>query len=217
MPSPWEVSTPLLDGPADEVIRDVLAAIATPGSFFSGAERLAFAEHARAARGLTAAQTSLAPVVAAAVARVAAEAPTTRSTDVAAWEQDGRDVLAYVELVAVVALISSIDSYRVGVGAPLDPLPAPVPGDPVRADDERAVKSNSWVPTVGVALAPTALSALPNESATKRPLGATWYLTDEFVHKYDAEPGRELTRPQMELVAARRVLLLTVRPRMDAP
>ena len=39
--------------------------------------------------------------------------------------------------------------------------------------------------------------------ATKEEVSKEWYLTDEFVHKYDAEPGRELTRPQMELVAAK--------------
>ena len=103
----------------------------------------------------------------------------------------------------MVAVITSIDSYRIGIGAQLDPLPDPSPGEPVPVVHERAAKLNAWVPTVGVALAPTALSALPNEKATKDGLGKVWYLTDEFVHKYDVEPGRELTRPQMELVASR--------------
>ena len=204
MLAPWETSAPLADSAADTMIHERLATIASPGSFFTGAERLDFAAHARAARGLTAAaSSSLPPVVASAVARVAAEAMTTRSNDVAAWEADGRDVLAYVELVAVVSLICSLDSYRVGTGAPLDPLPEPIPGDPTPVVDDRAVTSNSWVPTVGVALAPTALSALPDESNAKKPVGQVFYLTDEFVHKYDVEPGRELTRPQMELVASR--------------
>lgn len=203
MPSPWEIEAPTVDAAADAEIQKALIAIATPGSFFTGAERMAFAEHARIARGLVEGESNLVPIVASTVARVATEAMTTRAHDVAAWEQDGRDVIAYVELVSVVALICSIDSYRLGLGAPLDPLPAPVPGDPVPAVNAEAVKSNSWVPTVGVALAPTAMSALPNAGATKRPLAAAWYLTDQFVHKYDVEPGRELTRPQMELVAAR--------------
>ena len=203
MRNDWELPTPLVDEDADAVIRETLATIAAPGSFFTGADRVAFAEHARAARGLAGAHSMLPPVVASAVARVAAEAMNTRSTDVAAWEQDGRDVLAYVELVAVVALISSIDSYRIGTGATLDALPDPQPGEPVPVVDDRAEKTNSWVPTVGPALAPTALSALPNESAAKRPIGSTFYITDKVVHQYDVEPGRELTRPQMELVAAR--------------
>ena len=56
---------------------------------------------------------------------------------------------------------------------------------------------------MGIALAPTALSALPRENAAKAALGAAWYITDKVIHQYDVEPGRELTRPQMELVAAR--------------
>lgn len=203
MPEVWELPTPFADAAVDEAIAVALTGLATPGSFFTGAERIAFAQHARVARGLTAEGPTLPPVAAAGVARVAVEAKSSRSTDVDAWVADGRDVLSYVEMVSVVALISSIDSYRIGVGAPLDAIPAAVPGEPVLAVDESAVKSNSWVPTVGVALAPTAMSALPAEGAIKRPLAATLYLTDEFVHKYDVEPGRELTRPQMEFVASR--------------
>ena len=66
-----------------------------------------------------------------------------------------------------------------------------------------AKKMNAWLPTVGIALAPTALSALPNEKANKDALNKPLYLADDVIHKYDVEPGRELTRPQMELVAAR--------------
>ena len=72
---------------------------------------------------------------------------------------------------------------------------------PVVADG--AKKMNAWLPTVGIALAPTALSALPNEKANKDALNKPLYLADEVIHKYDVEPGRELTRQQMELVAAR--------------
>lgn len=199
----WTIATPLIDANIDGVIQETLRTIGSPGSFFTASERLAFAELARAARGLAKAQPSLAPELEEAVARVSAQAMTTRSEHVAAWQSAGRDELAYVELVAVVSLISSIDSYRVGLGAPLDPLPEPLPGDPVPVIDDRAKKTNSWVPTFGPALAPSALSALPEENAAKGPLASAFYLTDEFVHKYDVEPGRELTRPQMELVAAR--------------
>ncbi len=191
------------EDPTEDAIRAALTAISSPGSFFDGAERVALAEHARAARGLGAASSSLPPVVADAAARVAAKAMTTRPDHVRAWEQDGRDVLAYVELVSVVAQIAGIDSYRLALGAELDKLPEPVPGEPTPVVHPDARVMNAWVPTVGIALAPTALSALPNETATKKKLAAEWYLPDDVVHKYDVEPGREITRPQMELVAAR--------------
>lgn len=191
------------DPAAEPAIAAALTHIATAGSFFTGAERIALAQHARFSRGLDTQPADLQPVVADAVRRVAVEAMNSRSEHVAAWEAAGHDVLAFVELVAVVAQICAIDSYRVGIGAQLDPLPAPIAGDPVSAVDERAVTSNAWVPTVGVALAPTALNALPNEKTVKDAVSKEWYLTDEFVHKYAIDPGRELTRAQMELVASR--------------
>jgi len=191
------------DPAAETAVAVALAALAGSGSFFTGAERLAIASQVRFARGLTTSASELAPVLAEHSARVAVEAITVRPEHVDAWQADGRDVLAYVELVAIVALITSIDSYRVGIGAPLDPFPDPTPGAPTPAIGDGAVKSNAWVPTVGIALAPTALSALPNEKAHKDAISKVWYLTDEYVHKYDVEPGRELTRPQMELVASR--------------
>ncbi len=191
------------DPAADAAIATALAGIAAPGSFFTGAERIAFANQARFARGLIADAPTLDPLVAESVSRVAVEAMNSRSEHVAAWEASGRDVVGFVEMVAVVALTCSIDSYRIGLGAPLDAVPDPQPGDPTPAVDERAVTSNAWVPTVGVALAPTSLSALPNEGKLKGAISKEWYLTDEFVHKYDVEPGRELTRAQMELIASR--------------
>lgn len=191
------------DERADQVIEAAIGAIASPGSFFAGPERLAMAAHARGARGLTRTSSDLPPVVADTAARVAADAMATRQSHIETWVRDGRDVLAYVELVSVVAQIAGIDSYRVGLGADLDPLPDPVDGAPAPEVAEGASTMNAWVPTVGVALAPTALSALPCEKTTKESLGAAWYLTDDVIHQYDIEPGRELTRPQMELVAAR--------------
>lgn len=161
------------------------------------------AAQARVARGLADTGADLAPIVAEAVARIAAQAMATRQSHVEEWVGSGRDILAYVELVSVVAMIASIDSYRIGLGTDLDPLPEPVDGEPAPEIAEGASMMNAWVPTVGVALAPTALSALPREKAAKAALGAAWYLTDNVIHQYDVEPGRELTRSQMELVAAR--------------
>lgn len=191
------------DVDAEQAIAAVWESIGSPGSFFTAAERVSFVEHARAARGLATAQSSLPPVVAEAVARVAAKAMTSREHHVQAWQQDGRDVLAYIELVSVVSQASGIDSYRFALDEPLDALPTPTPGDPVPVVHPDAKRMNAWVPTVGVALAPTAISALPNESETKKGLGIAWYLPDKVVHQYDVEPGRELTRPQMELIASR--------------
>ena len=187
----------------NDAMKAALAAIAAPGSFFTGPERIALAESARAARGLGESSTEMPPVIAEAVTRVATDAKSSRQDHVKAWEQDGRDVLAYIELVSVVAQISGMDSYRFALGQELEQLPAPLPGDPVPVVHPDAVTSNAWVPTVGIALAPTAISALPNETAAKKAIATAWYIPDDMVHKYGEEPGLELTRPQMEIVAAR--------------
>ena len=192
-----------VDLAAEDAVAGSLDALAAPGSFFTGAERLAIAAHARVARGLASAAPELPAVVAEAARRISVDAITTRPEHIAAWEADGHDILSYVELVAVVSLVTTIDSYRIGIGAELETLPPPTPGDPVPVIGEGAAKVNAWVPTVGIALAPTALSALPNESKHKADLGKPFYLADKVVHQYDVEPGRELSRMQMELVASR--------------
>jgi len=192
-----------VDPSNDAAVARALAALAAPGSYFSGAERLAIAAHARVARGDTTGAPDLAPMVAQTAHRIAADAISTRPEHIAAWIADGQDELAYVELVAVVAMISTLDSYHHGIGRELVQLPSPTPGDPVPVIADGAKKMNAWLPTVGIALAPTALSALPNEKANKDALNKPFYLSDDVVHQYDVEPGRELTRPQMELVAAR--------------
>lgn len=199
------MSNPFQERGAEAAIQQILGHIASPGSFFTGAERVSMVTHARAARGLetTAPPVQLPVIVAQTAARVAANAQSTRQSDVDAWIASGRDVLAYVEVVAVAAQISGIDSYHLALGGDLAPLPAPVIGSPTGASAPDAQIQNAWVPTVGVALAPTALSALPTESDSRKSLGKIWYLTDDIIHQYGAEPGRELSRPQMELVASR--------------
>lgn len=197
--------TLLEDPAAAEAMHEVLGHIASPGSFFTGAERVSIAAHARVARGIPSPDpvAALPEIAATAAARVAANAMSTRQSDVQAWIQSGLDVLAYVELVSVVSHISSIDSYHFALGQEVVPLPTPVEGSPVPNVDPEAKVSNAWVPTVGMALAPTSLSALPAEKASKRALATAWYLNDSVIHKYAEEPGRELGRPQMELVASR--------------
>lgn len=210
MRGPWEIADPFTNPVADHAVREALKALASPGSFYSGAERVAMAEHVRVSRGLaSSAQTTtvLSQPERGAVSRVAVEAMNTREADVAAWKRDGRDVRAYVELVAVVALTTSIDSYRIACGGPLDPLPDPLPGGPIPVVDDAAVRTNSLVPTVGAAIPKTALSALPDEAKVIDMLAGAFYI-DGPVHRFDdPDPDEPLLRSQIELVAARVSLL----------
>ena len=93
-------TSPLLaaaDPAADEAIAVALAGLAAPGSFFTGAERVALAHQARFARGLIAEPAAVAPLVADTVARVAVEAMNSRAEHVAAWEADGQRLYRIVQ------------------------------------------------------------------------------------------------------------------------
>jgi hypothetical protein len=123
----------------------------------------------------------------------------------------------YVELLAVVATLVSIDAFCRAVGAPLHPLPAPRPGEPSRYRPLAARKEDAWV-----AMLPQgrpegaeadlwdgrtgnvirALSLVPDEVRALRDLSSAHYVTLEQLT--DPTCGRgALDRRQIELVAAR--------------
>jgi hypothetical protein len=197
------VSAVAVDAVGTDLIERTWDALAGPGSFFTGAERLAIARSARAARGEggTGAPTS-APVSDATV-RIAAEAWTIRPHMIAEWAAAGLDVLAYVEVVSVVARVVALDTYVTALGLPLVPLPAPRPGDPEPLVDVAAVVSTGWVPTVGPAKATASLSALPREAAGAEAVTDALYLSYAGVADLRHDPRRPISRPQMELVASR--------------
>ena len=59
------------------------------------------------------------------------------------------------------------------------------------------------MPTVGAPRADTALSALPEEAASVRDLLTAFYLPMDRVEHVGQPSGRLLSRPQIELIAAR--------------
>lgn len=113
----------------------------------------------------------------------------------------GSDPLRLMEVAAVVATWSAIDHYTQGIGGRRIPLPKAVAGWPTREINPNARVSSGWMPTLGEAHAPTALAALPSEQDAVMDLHGHFYLTAKQV----GEDGhdRELTRQQMEFVAAR--------------
>jgi hypothetical protein len=123
----------------------------------------------------------------------------------------------YVELLAVVATLVSIDAFCRAIGAPLHPLPAPRPGEPRRQRPLAARKEDAWV-----AMLPQgrpegaeadlwdgrtgnvirALSLVPDEVRALKDLSRAHYLTLEEMS--DPLHGRgALDRRQVELLAAR--------------
>jgi hypothetical protein len=116
--------------------------------------------------------------------------------------------LPYVELCALVSTAAAVAHFHRNVGAPLPPLPAPVPGAPTgERPAELATPALNWVPVAApadeVAAVVQAYSAVPREwTNTWRMADAQYMPEPDMVHPdWSRRPGG-LTRAQMELVAA---------------
>lgn len=126
----------------------------------------------------------------------------------------------YVEVVGTVVAMVSIDAFADGIGVARRELPTPGAGAPTRYRPVSAVKSDqAWVPMVPVVNAGTpeedlwvsgrtgnvirAMSLVPDEVRTLNELSAAHYMPNGIVREAGVDPGRSLTRSQMELVAGR--------------
>ena len=140
------------------------AAIAAPGTWLSGAERVAVAAEIRRARdcahcariraalspnGVPGTHESLGQVGAAAVElihRVVGD-PGRLSEK---WSQGvlarGLSEGAYVEIVGLVAMVMMLDTFTRALGAAERPLPAPLAGEPSRYRPAGARKQAAWLP-----------------------------------------------------------------------
>ena len=125
---------------------------------------------------------------------------------------------AYVELVGVVTSVLSIDDVQRGLGLPLEPLPEAEAGSPSGRRPSGATMEGSWVATVPpdrlepedadiyegmprVANVRRALSLAPNEVRILSDLHGAHYVPMSEMREMGWK--RALTRPQVELVAAR--------------
>jgi hypothetical protein len=132
-------------------------------------------------------------------------AHTIRADDVAEALQAGMTAARYVEILSLAARLSAVDTMCYGLGLELVPLPVPVDGPPTDVVDHEARFNQGWVPTVGPASPPNALSLLPDDDQAMHELHGALYLS--IPEMADAEIERGLHRTQMELVAARTSLL----------
>lgn len=181
--------------------------IATPGSFFTGAERVEIAVIARARlRGGERPATSLTPTVIDTVEKFAVDAHTITGGWVAERERAGISGPAYVELLSVASFTIVLDTFAFGIGVDPHPLPTPDPGEPTGEVDERAEVQGGWIPTVGRAFPPTGFSAIPAEHRMMHTLHDVLYIG--VPKMVDLDLVRDgLARDQMEIIAARTSLL----------
>ncbi len=113
---------------------------------------------------------------------------------------------ASVELVGVVITVVGIDTFGRALGVPDADLPAPDPGEPTRVRPPGARAAGHWVPSIpteggSVPNIRRALTLVPAEARGFEELGAVMYLPlDDLM---DFERDRAISRPQMELLAAR--------------
>jgi hypothetical protein len=140
--------------------------LARPGTWWSGAERVAIAAEVRNAAdcGLCVARAAalsrssvrgehdvLGSLPAAAVEVTHTLARGARRVSRSWFDEICAAGLAdteYVEIIGLVVTVVSIDSFCRGVGAPLHALPTPQPGEPTRQRPASAKLDVGWVPTI---------------------------------------------------------------------
>jgi len=209
----------------EEAQRDARLAVAAPGDWLSGVERLAVwrevrdshtnpldqarrqafspnavdGEH-RATRDLSASAVEVVHRTATDPGRL------TRSwaeAHIAALDEE-----VYTELVGVTAIVTVLDRFDRAMGRPERELPEPVDGEPVRLRPDDVGDVGAWVSqSVGPTRANVSrtLSLVPTTNRTWRQLVDTHYSRGtEFVNLRWDFP---LSRPQAELVAARTTAL----------
>lgn len=208
--------------------------LGAPGTWWTGAERVAIAEQARAARdcglclerraalsaGAVAGEHAAASGLPAAAVEAAHRIASDPGRLTRAWYErtlaGGLSDAQYVELVGVVVTLVNLDALHRALGVALEPLPAPLPGDPSRVRPA-VVASGAWVPWLSLDSGPgrdlyegrprvpnvaRALSLVPDEVRQLRELSEAHYLPIDDVIDPRARMAA-LTRAQMELVAGR--------------
>ena len=162
--------------------------------------------------------TSIAAPAVDAVHRLTTDPGRLSSDWVDSLESEGVTRAHYVELIGVVTAVVSIDTFHRALGLPLEPLPEPVAGAPSEYVPGGLDHRVGWVPMIyDVQPAETdlwgggertanvlrALSAVPDALRAWIALSNVHYLPIANIADRASESNRVLSRPQIELVAAR--------------
>lgn len=207
-----------------------LERLGAPGTWGTGAQRLALAAEARRASyaaGLLEEPTDselpeldLPEVARRVVQQLAVSPKDIEENFYIEALNDGLSDAEYVEIVGVVARFTNIDIFARGIGVSLQPLLGVLPGQPTRERPAVAVRELAWVPTIpnvpeggpvaeelyGGQFKPyiiRALSLVPEELRLHLALEQVQYLPLNRVLEYGYQHHEGLTRPQVEIVAGR--------------
>jgi hypothetical protein len=199
----------------------VLAELATPGDWWDAQGRRAAIEEARTARSCElcdARRATLSPeaiadshaahgLLSAAAVDVIHRVVNDPGRLTRRWAEVQVAALGdavYAELVAVTAIIVAIDAYARSIGAPPPDVLEPVAGAPARVRPDDVGDVGAWIPMTEqkvLANVSRALSLVPRTNATWRALVNESYSRGAQMLALTWE--RALSRPQVELVAAR--------------
>ncbi len=207
--------------------------IARPGTWLSGAERVAVADETRRARGCALCRErkeALSPFAVEGehdqagvlpaplvdeVHRVTTDAARLSESWYRSLLEQGLSAEAYVEALGVAVITISIDRFHHALGLPLEPLPSPLEGTPSRVRPPRVVEGYAWVPMQDSATLGTGLGLPPGPvpfviralSLVPAELEAWSALSDaQYLPKpkmLSFESFRAIDRSQIELVAGR--------------
>ncbi len=175
-----------------------LDAIAEPGAWWSGADRLAIARETRVAVGQHRGKDVLPPIAVEAIHRIRTDSGRLTRRWFDNLIDMGLQPEAYVELASVVASVVIVDTFAQGIGLPPPALPEAVPGAPSFERSDDVVDAGAYLPL-----------AREGRAHILRSLGLVPSASELFFHtfnpSYYMRPNQEfaLTRAQVELVASR--------------
>ncbi len=141
--------------------------LAAPGTWLTGAERVAVAHETRAARMCSLCQarkealspaaikgdhnaldTTLSATRVELIHKLVTDPGRITRTWVDTLLADGMDDTEYVEMAALVSEIIVVDTFHAALGLPLRPIPEPISGEPTRNRPRTAVREDSYVPMI---------------------------------------------------------------------
>ncbi len=194
------VMQPSIPGPEAALLERTAATIAAPGPSLTGLQRGEVATLSREfALGRPADPPEDPPGEL--VWRLTVASHTIRPEWLTELDAAGIDAAAYVEVLGIVARLTAVDTFCFALGVPPVEVPAGSTEPPTGAIAADAAIDGGWVPTVGVAWPPSALSLVPSEHEAMHDVHTTLYLSMQQMVDMDIDRG--LHRTQMELVAAR--------------
>jgi hypothetical protein len=214
-------------GDLEETHRRVWESLALPGVWWTAAERIEIAREARRARAAVGVAVGSANSSETELPEGAREVAQRVGADPVSLERGWYDSIVperlsdaqYVEAVGVIARTVSVDVFCRGLGVPLHEYPAAQPGEPSRKRPKTARVDEAWVPMIpnapegGEEAKATfggqngnvirALSLVPPEVHGISEVGNTHYIRDKRVLDAKYDPGRAISRAQIELIAGR--------------